>query len=314
MRIPSMLVMLLVLSLVSPAVAEEPTRLVVFGDSLSDPGNHFVAYGTKAKQPFAPIPDASYAIGGHHFSNGATWAERLAADLGVPTGGGPALAVPGLFTNYAMGRARARVGAPTFADHDLGTQVARYLADAGGQAAPGALYVIWIGANDVSDALAALAIDPSGTTSVGILSAAIEAVAGNIQSLWMAGARTFLVPNIPNLAVTPVVRALGPDARAAATQLGGLYNGALDQALDALQALPGIRFVRLDIDALFDDVVGDPAAVGLTNVTEPCLAFGTVGAAICAAPRRHLFWDGFHPTASGHAVIAEAALLTINGQ
>lgn len=303
----------LLLSLVSPVVAEEPARLVVFGDSLSDPGNHFLAYRTVALPPFAPIPEASYAVGGHHFSNGATWAERLAADLGAPTSGGPALAIPGLFTNYAVGRARAREGAPAFPDHDLTTQVQTFLGDFGGQAPPGGVYVIWIGANDVSDALLALQVDPSGTTSFGILQASIEAVAGNVQRLFMAGARTFLVPNIPNLAITPVVRSLGADAQLAAAQLATLYNGALDQALDALQALP-IEIVRLDVDALLGQVVADPAAVGLTDIVAPCLRFGVTADAFCATPQRHLFWDGFHPTATGHAIIAEAALQAIRSQ
>lgn len=312
MRIASMLLVVL-LALVSPAIGGEPARLVVFGDSLSDPGNHFVAYGTTAGQPFTPVPEASYPVGGHHFSNGATWVERLAADLGVPASGGPALRVPGLFTNYAVGRARARAGAPAFADHHLAAQVARFLADSGGQASSGDVYVIWIGANDVSDALGALMIDPSGTTSAGILQASIAATAQSIQGLWAAGARTFLIPNIPNLAITPVVRALGPQAQAAAAQLGLLYNDALDGALEALGMLPTTRFVRVDVNALFDAVVADPAAGGFTNVTDPCLTFGVVADPFCATPQRYLFWDGFHPTASGHALIAEMALLAING-
>jgi phospholipase/lecithinase/hemolysin len=147
--------------------ADAVTRLVVFRDSLSDPGNHFIAFGTSARQPYEPAPEASYAVGGHHFSNGATWAERLAADLG-----GPALSVPGLFTNYAVGRARARAGAPAFPDHDLRTQIGQFLTDFRGQAPSGDLYVVWIGANDVSDALSALAIDPSLRTAATQLSAA----------------------------------------------------------------------------------------------------------------------------------------------
>ena len=75
---PRVLVLFVLLSmaLAPSAFAGDFTGLVVFGDSLSDPGNHFIAFGTIALQPFVPIPDASYAISGHHFSNGATWAEQ----------------------------------------------------------------------------------------------------------------------------------------------------------------------------------------------------------------------------------------------
>ncbi len=85
------------------ASAGDFPRVVVFGDSLSDPDNHFIAFGTTSLQPFAPIPDASYAIGGHHFSDGATWAEQLTQNLQLPTSGSPALRAPGVFTNYAVG-------------------------------------------------------------------------------------------------------------------------------------------------------------------------------------------------------------------
>jgi len=69
---------LLILS-ASPATArphEEP-GLVFFGDSLSDPGNHYIAFGQVSRPPYQPVPIYPYAFGGHHFSNGDTWAEDL---------------------------------------------------------------------------------------------------------------------------------------------------------------------------------------------------------------------------------------------
>ncbi len=306
----SILALLVLASLVfAPAAfAGDVAGLVYFGDSLSDPGNYFIAFRTVSRPPFEPIPDAPYAIGGFHFSNGATWAEQLARELRRPVSGEPALAVPGVFTNYAVGRARARAGAPVFPDYDLHAQVNRFLADFGGHAAPENVYAIWIGANDLDDALNALATDPTGATSVGIIQEAIGAVAGSIQTLWVAGARTVLVPNLPDLAITPAVRALGPAAQAVASQLTTAYNDGLEQALQGLQALPQIRLVRLDVPTLLADVLADPAAFGLTDVVDSCLAFGVVRGAVCERPDRYLFWDGIHPTRAGHHIIARAAL------
>src|SRR5262245_2558205 len=114
-------------------------RFVVFGDSLTDPGNFYVAFGVTAKAPFALIPDAPYSIGGHRFSNGKTWAEQLADTLGSPASGAPALRSPGLFTNYAVGGARARPGAsPT--PYDLTTEVTLFLTNFSSQACPDATY------------------------------------------------------------------------------------------------------------------------------------------------------------------------------
>ena len=88
--------------------AHQPWRLFFFGDSLSDSGNHFIAFREISHRPFEPVPDAPYAVGGLHFSNGATWAEQLSWTLHSPKSGLPALLAGGEFTNYAVGRARAR--------------------------------------------------------------------------------------------------------------------------------------------------------------------------------------------------------------
>jgi phospholipase/lecithinase/hemolysin len=242
-----------------------------------------------------------------HFSNGATWAEQLAGMLHSPKSGLPALLAGGEFTNYAVGQARARPGAPVFPDFDLATQTARFRGDFHGVAPPEATYAIWIGSNDLSDALRALAIDPTGATSQAILAQALGSVATNIQSLWLSGARTFLVLNVPNLALTPAVRAAGPAAEAGATLLTNGYNTGLDQTLDGLASLPNIRFVRLDVDALLTAIVSDPTAFGLTNAEDACLTFGVVQDPFCRTPNRYLFWDGAHPTKAGHSLVADAA-------
>ena len=49
----------LALSLTSAAFAHDAhLRFVVFGDSLSDPGNFYIAFGLSSEAPFAPIPSA----------------------------------------------------------------------------------------------------------------------------------------------------------------------------------------------------------------------------------------------------------------
>src|SRR5439155_22858424 len=126
--------------------------------------------------------------------------EQLARGLHHPASGKPALRAPGVFTNYAVGRARARAAAPVFSSYDLSTHVGLFLSDFGGHASSDDLYVVWIGANDLDDSLNALASDPSGATSTGIIGAAITAVAGNMQALQSAGATAVLIPNGPKRA------------------------------------------------------------------------------------------------------------------
>src|SRR5512143_3661646 len=91
-------------------------RIVVFGDSLSDPGNAFVLTGAQNTPPYNDpdkmdaflIPDVPYARGGHHFSNGATWIEQFARSMGLSGSVRPAFqGSNNEATNYAVGGARA---------------------------------------------------------------------------------------------------------------------------------------------------------------------------------------------------------------
>src|SRR5258708_3978991 len=97
------------------ALAQGPTiGIVVFGDSLSDPGNAFALVGGTNTPPdysvdFFLVPDQPYARGGHHFTNGATWIEQLAQSEGLAANAQPAFRGSSAgATNYAVGSARAR--------------------------------------------------------------------------------------------------------------------------------------------------------------------------------------------------------------
>ncbi len=293
--------------LAAPAAFAAPTRLIVFGDSLSDPGNFYAAFGLSSVAPFSEVPAAPYTIGGHHFTNGKTWAEQLALRLQSPDSAGAALVEPGVFTNYAVGGARARPGAPDFPYYDLTTQVSLYLTSFGGHADAGAVHVIWFGGNDLRDALSAAATDPTLASSAAIIGAAVTSVADNIVSLWASGARVFLVLNAPDLSRAPAVTLEGPAAVGGALQLSAGFNAGLNQALGQLAALPGIRLVRVDDFTLIDRIVSSPESFDIENARTPCLRFGVVEHAICEEPEERLFWDGIHPTTAGHRIIAGAA-------
>ena len=306
----------LVAAIVIPAVthAGKPQdapfdRVVAFGDSLSDAGNVFILTGQQSQAPFAPNPSAPYAIGGHRFTNGATWIEQLAKQLNDPLGGKPSQKRNAGNSNYAFGGARARAWG---ASPDLTTQVLAYL-DANGVADPDALHVIWIGGNDVRDALAALQ-GGDFVAATEIVAAAAQAIAGNVHALHGAGARSFLIANVPNLAILPAVQATqNPFAIAAAQFLSGEMNTALSNLLDMLEGLngypglAGIEIARLDVGALLSAVHANPEAYGLEEAASPCLSFLVIANAICAKPSAHLFWDAVHPTTRAHRILAEAA-------
>ena len=282
-------------------------EVVVFGTSLSDPGNAFVLVGDQSTPPdfmLNPllIPSAPYAKGGHHFSNGATWIEQFAWSVGLGGSVNAALANSSAkASNFAVGAARAYDDGVNF---NLTRQAATFLERSGGGAPGEALYVIEMGSNDVRDAFALFATGGNGAP---IISKALESIATNIGRLYAAGARDFLVWVTPNVALTPAIRSLGPVAGGLAAQLTQVFNGGLAQTLAQLAVvLPGTSFARLDAYRLLNDIVANPAAFGLTNATSACVTPSTPPFT-CNQADEYLFWDGIHPTKAGHAILAEEA-------
>ncbi len=285
-------------------------RLFVFGDSLSDPGNRYAVTGETAKAPYEPIPSAAYAIGGHHFSNGRTWAERLAQNLNDNNGGKPALEKPGQYGNYAYGGARARnVGSGTSSGDQVGLFVGDHF-----QAPSEALYVIQFGANDIRDAL----FDPANAGS--IVLQAVAAEIASIQTLYSRGARNFAIVNAPNIGRAPAVAAFGPVAIQAAQNLSEFHNQVLENGF-ALLGLPGlsqlpaflpeINIYRIDMFGFVNDVAENPAAFGISDPFFPCLQFGVKSEAKCDNADERLFWDGIHPTAVAHSALGDIATAAV---
>lgn len=297
----------LALIVATPGLALAESRyagIVVFGTSLSDSGNAFALTGEESTAPdfgLDPllVPSAPYAIGGHHFSNGATWIEQFAKSVGLARSARPAFAAPrSAATNYAVGGARAYDDGINV---NLTQQVTAFLTR-GSAVRSDALYVLEMGGNDIRDAFVVYAGGGDGGPT---LQAALGSIALNIQRLYAAGARDFLVWVAPNVALTPAIGSLGPAAGGLATTLTQAFNGNLAGVLAQLSAgLPGSSFARLDAFALQNAIVAHPSGFDLSNVTAACLT-PNVAPFQCHDADEFLFWDGIHPTRAGHAILAQ---------
>jgi phospholipase/lecithinase/hemolysin len=287
--------------------------IVTFGTSLSDSGNAFALIKTNATPPdfgMTPedflVPSAPYATGGHHLTNGPTWVEQLAKALGVGSSANPAFASRNPHAlNYAIGSARAVTDPIKPNQPSLQQEVAAFLSDVGGAAPANALYVIEMGANDVHDALLAQA---AGGNPDLVIDAAVQSISTAINVLYAAGARHFLVWDVPALALTPSVQlanAVIPGTQFLTNLLTLEFNSKL-AAMLAAKALPGLVIIPLDVYSLMTNVVSSPQAFTLSNVTDACIT-PNVAPFTCQRPDSYLFWDGVHPTTAGHAIIARAA-------
>lgn len=162
------------------------------------------------------------------------------------------------------------------------------------------LFVVWAGANDY---LFGFTTDPDAV--VGNIIAAVETLISPA-----IGAKTVIVPNLPDLGKLPS-RAGIPGM----TDLALEHNQKLATALQALQNAPSTAatLIPLDIYSLFENTYNDPSRYGLTNVTDACLNTNTNTNTwqICAKPSEYLFWDSFHPTTVTHRAIAGLASTTL---
>ena len=307
------------LSLLScAALAQQATtdRVVIFGTSLSDSGNSFIwlsepanqACGVPLKVPpydaldVLKVPDGPYAMGGHHFTNGATWAEGLARALALAGNARPAFAGRGAeASNYAVGGARAVAGYPC--RFNLPAQVSTYLTDFP-QTSANTLVAIEIGGNDARDALVAAA---GGQNPAPYIQNALASLGNSVGTLYAYGARRFLLLNVPDLGKLPAVRQLGQSAVDGGNFLAVQYNANLALLSQQLmQLLPGSDIRIVDIYAKLNQVVADPRAYGLVNATDACVTPNQPPFQ-CAQPDTYVFWDGIHPTKAVHEIVAQQA-------
>lgn len=294
--------------------------LVVFGTSLSDPGNAYQLLGEANTPPdwsgdqMFLVPERPYARGGRHFSNGATWIEQMARPLGLAASAKGAF-TPGGGANFAVGGARAR----DFNQRvNLSDQVQAFLRASGDTAPGAALYVIEMGGNDIRDALEAFTtlagagkFTEAELAAGNIITDAVSAIGVSLATLHEKGARRFLVWHAPDIGVTPAVNR-SADAAALAKTFAEMFNNALESmVLQPLDEAADTQVARFDVNQVLFDVTHDGAAFGLSEVTTACL---TLEAPFhCGNPEDYLFWDGIHPTKAGHAILAQRAAAALVG-
>jgi cholinesterase len=223
-----------------PLAARDPTfsRLVIFGDSLSDTGN------------------------AGRYSDGLVWVEFVARRIGVearPSRDGG--------TNYAVGGALTHGGR-----NDIRGQLHAYLRAAGGRGGgldarvldSRALFIVYGGANDL------LASGCAPDRAI-VADNAANALRATLDDLAAAGARHILVANLPDLGLAPVVRSHGQVCAAEARRLTMRFNQELEVGIAAVEAKWSIAISRIDVFALTDALIADPTAAGFRDVDTPCL-------------------------------------------
>ena len=296
------------------------TQVIVFGDSLSDDGN--IAHRARDLVGFS-YPSSNFNYSDYRFTDDTntspaanlyfgTWHEqleksflRLAVAKNSLDGG----------TDYAFGGATTKDGTQdrtiinnptpfgggdfTITIDNMGKQIADYLASHAIDA--NALYILWGGGNDLFDDDSAQSVIDTANR-VGVL----------IQRLANAGARNFLVPNVPPLGAVP--NSFGDPNRVAALDLASAeYRTQLYFSIAS--SVSGLAGNGITVHVYIFDawlgvmrVLGQPRRYGFVDTIDSAQGQSGVN------PDQYLFWDDLHPTTGGHHDLANEANRLLSGQ
>lgn len=265
--------------------APTTTRVVSFGDSLSDLGTYTIA--TSQTPGVAPYFGGRFTTNTHTgytattspLSNTATiWVEWVAARVGVPITQAmlgfattripcPAAANAALAqscTAYGQGGSRVTVPpsstAGALADPVV-TQVAAHLARFTSFGS-GDIVFVFAGGNDMLAQVTAAGQGLAPATAVANMQTAGTELATLVKDQIVAkGATRVAVMNLPDLASTPGFSGQAAPTKALISQMTVAFNTALTTGLGSANV------ALIDANAYFADVVANPAKYGLANVT-----------------------------------------------
>ena len=292
-----------------PARPRPVSRMVVFGDSLSDTGN--------LKRRLLIFPNTPYWLG--RFANGPNWTDYLAERTGLAV------------QNHAFGGAVAvkhedvpsesiitaiQQGAQFFLTGSVANQVRDYRERdlLGGVVKEPAevVYVLWGGANDYiskepfTGDINTLLDDPASDAGYHrIVQEAVASLENQVRLLYAAGARNFVVLNLPNLGKTPIVmqnQSYWPHGRTQPdpprrlqlstrlSELTAYHNTRLARALETLdRELPDATILAVDAARLVDQILEGRAPDGSRERFDYGFALRDLQSELRAGRRRAYF-------------------------
>ncbi|OMH79411.1 Anther-specific proline-rich protein APG [Zancudomyces culisetae] len=286
------------------SIASADTRVVVFGNSLSDIGN---------ANP-QPKPNTVPWWNGR-FSNGPVWNEYLAKWNNYT------------LINYAVGGATSNNTSVQIFDNvtitvpDAFQQIDTFNATFGGKFSEDVLSndiaAVEIGGNDVLDGITGLF---SGTINVEEYSNAISRnIGAAVSNLVGIGYKRLLVSNIPDISLIPVALTAPEIARAALNAFVNATNAQTEYILGqiAQNESLGVKSIQvLDFFTILQKFQ-DPAistALGITNTTAPCHVEDASGVVIssCEDSDAYAFMNSVHPTTRAHSLVGAIASTMLN--
>ena len=268
------------------------SNLIAFGDSLSDMGN--------GKNSILNVPDVPPYWQGR-FSNGKVWLEYASDAYGVTTTIGSGTAAG---DNRAFGGSQTGQGFSYLLLPNVGTQITNYLGNVQANIPQSTVVSLWSGGNDFL----------YGTANADTIATNMES---HIRQLEGAGATEFIIPNLPPLEKTPEIMSRSQNQQNTIAAEVVSYNQKLSTLATDLRAELGITIHFIDAWSIFNDILLNNEALGITNTQDAACSGGvsllplpicSSGDTVVSNVDEYLFFDKAHPTRVMHQFIGRYAI------
>ncbi|XP_066317611.1 GDSL esterase/lipase EXL3-like [Miscanthus floridulus] len=311
--------------------------LIVFGDSIVDPGNNNDIH-TIIKANFPPYGnDFQNHRPTGRFCNGRIPTDFIASRLGIKDLLPPYLSPQPLEkhdlvtgVSFASGGTGFDPLTPQLASvislPDQLTMFHDYLAkvrDSAGDARASeilsrGIFAICAGSDDVANTYFTMRAR-SNYDHASYAQLLVQHATGFVEDLIRAGARRVAFIGIPPIGCVPSQRTMSGGLDRGCSQghneVAVAYNAGMVQQLAALRAkYPGTLLVFMDIYGFLYDMMMHPRSYGFTESTRGCCGTGLlevsvlcngVTSAVCQDVGDYLFWDSYHPTEKAYKVLAD---------
>ncbi|MCH2637273.1 MAG: SGNH/GDSL hydrolase family protein [Candidatus Thalassarchaeum sp.] len=263
------------------AMSPQYTDMLVFGDSLSDSGNTYSAFGTPESPPYWQ----------GRYAEGKNWVDFTDDWLGISN-----IAARGGASgnNRAFGGAATGNGMTYWVIENIGKQVDDW--DQNHNLASGDAVAIWGGGNDLIN---------YGETNAQTL---VNNLEEHAEQLISAGGQEFIFFELPPLEKTPSASGDSAQDRQALGQRVADFNSGMHTMAANLASTYGVVTHMIPIWVGFEMLYYSGEHFGITNVTHAaCEHDGATcdsNAPIAPNVEEYIFFDNLHPTTTTHRAVS----------
>lgn len=288
-------ILLLLLTLPATSYAASYSKIIAFGDSLSDHGGLQKYLGL-----YDPVsnPNGVFTT----WSDGDVWIDYLKTKTNSIL---EDRAIAGAMTEgHEDARVQSMIDSGVLPDLGLTGQVATFTASSPVIDSAGTLFTIWIGGNDLLEYSRG---ESKYSTPDELLYGTTGAIIQSMESLYSKGAKNFLVLNLPDIGKSPAFSSSTQEKKGLATLMSLMYNQALWNKLDQFASShPDATLKKYDAFSYINTVLESGAFPSTTSTYMKYDANGNRTLEHNEPASDYFFWDMIHPMTKAHHMLADS--------